>query len=95
MDTQQKQAGSSQERDFGALDELAVHKFVDRNAPPNLPRGTARAKAMAQVIRTGFPDFRWRFRALLGRPIVLPTYAAPTRAHFLYSAVYSERRPVD
>lgn len=43
--------------DLSVVDELAVPDFIEHSGPPGLPQGSAGAKAMAQTIRAGFPDY--------------------------------------
>ena len=43
--------------DFSVVDELVAPDFVEHSAAPGMPGGIAGLKAVAQMIRAGFPDF--------------------------------------
>jgi steroid delta-isomerase-like uncharacterized protein len=43
--------------DLGVADELVVSDFIEHSALPGLPKGIAGLKAIAQILRSGYPDF--------------------------------------
>ena len=43
--------------DFTVADELVLPNFIEHSAAPGLPPGIAGLKAIAHIIRAGFPDF--------------------------------------
>jgi steroid delta-isomerase-like uncharacterized protein len=43
--------------DISVADELVMPDFIEHSAAPGLPAGIAGLKAIAQIIRAGFPDF--------------------------------------
>ncbi len=64
MSTEQAKANMSRlfvdlfnKGDLSVADELVLPDFIEHSAQPGLPAGIPGLKAIAQVIRAGFPDF--------------------------------------
>ena len=66
MSTEQNKANMSRllidlfiKGDLSVADELVAPDFIEHSGAPGLPSGIPGLKAIAQIIRAGFPDFNF------------------------------------
>jgi predicted ester cyclase len=52
--------------EIDAIAEYVTHDFIEHSPPPGLPPGIAGARALVEVFRLGFEDYRFEIEELVG-----------------------------